>query len=332
MKAPYFWSAGLDPKSREAAPLTRLLLTPFAMLYLWGLRRKLARARPETAPIPVICIGNLTTGGAGKTPVTEAIRNRISSTGLRAASLSRGHGGAEAGPLKVDPTRHTSRDVGDEPLLLAASGEAWIGRNRPDAARAMAADGVDIIVMDDGHQNPSLKKDLTLIVIDAGAPFGNGHVLPKGPLREKVPEGLARADAVILMGEGPVPREVTTSGLPVLRAHLVPLAPPPPGPLVAFAGIGRPQKFFDSLAEAGGDVADAVPYADHHPYTPGDLNFLRRLAQDRAATLITTTKDHVRLPPEFRAEILPWPVTAAYDNIAALDAVLAPIFNHSGTP
>lgn len=326
MRAPHFWSAGLDPRSREAAPLTRLLLTPFAMLYLWGLRRKLARAMPEAVPVPVICIGNLTTGGAGKTPVTEAIRNRITARGLRAASLSRGHGGRERGPLKVDAAAHTYREVGDEPLLLAATGEAWIGRSRPEAARAMAAAGADVIVMDDGHQNPSLKKDLTFIVIDAGAPFGNGHVLPKGPLRERVPEGLARADAVVLMGEGPVPREVTASGLPVLRARLAPAEAPPPGPLVAFAGIGRPQKFFDSLAEAGGHVSDAVPFADHHPYSNGDLRFLRSLAHDHGARLVTTTKDHVRLPSEVRQEIHAWPVTAVFEDTAALDAVLAPLF------
>lgn len=325
MRAPYFWSAGLDPKSREAAPLTRLLLTPFSMLYLWGLRRKLARAVPDVAPIPVICIGNLTAGGAGKTPVTEAIRNRIIARGLRAASLSRGHGGRERGPLKVDAAAHTYREVGDEPLLLAGNGEAWIGRDRPEAARAMAADGVGVILMDDGHQNPSLKKDLTFIVIDAGAPFGNDEVLPKGPLRERVPEGLARADAVILMGEGAVPREVAASGLPVLRARLAPAEAPPPGPLVAFAGIGRPQKFFDSLAEAGGHLSDAVPFADHHPYSYGDLRFLRRLAHDHGARLVTTTKDHVRLPPEVRQEIHAWPVTAVFEDAAALDAVLAPL-------
>lgn len=326
MRPPYFWSAGLDPKSREAAPLTRLLLTPFSMLYLRLLRRKLARAVPEVAPVPVVCIGNLTTGGAGKTPVTEAIRNRIIARGLRAASLSRGHGGKERGPLKVDTATHTYRDVGDEPLLLSATGEAWIGRERPEAARAMAAAGAEIVVMDDGHQNPSLKKDITFIVIDAGAPFGNGHVLPKGPLREKVPEGLARADAVVLMGEGPVPPEVTASGLPVLRARLAPAEPAPPGPLVAFAGIGRPQKFFDSLKEAGGDVQDAIPFADHHPYSAADIKFLKSLAARDQARLITTTKDHVRLPPEVRQEIHAWPVTAVFEDITALDAVLAPIF------
>lgn len=277
--------------------------------------------------MPVICIGNLTTGGAGKTPVTEAVRAQLSAGGLRAASLSRGHGGSARGPLKVDAALHGFRETGDEPWLLAASGEAWIGRDRPDAARAMAADGVQVIVMDDGHQNPSLVKDLSLVVIDAGAPFGNGHVLPKGPLREPVAEGLARADAVVLVGDGPVPGAVAKSGKPVLRAALVPAAPPPTGPLVAFAGIGRPEKFFDSLTAAGAVLADAIPYPDHHPYSAGEIVYLQRHADDLGARLVTTSKDHVRLPEAARSAVTAWPVTLSFDDMAALDAVLAPIFN-----
>ncbi len=329
MKAPYFWSAGLDPASREAAPLTRALLTPLSWLYLAGFRRKLAQAAPERVSIPVICIGNLTAGGAGKTPVAEAVRSRINKLGVRAATLSRGHGGREAGPLKVDRARHTFRDVGDEPLLLAASGEAWIGRDRAAAARAMAAAGVGAAVMDDGHQNPSLAKDFTFIVIDAGAPFGNGHVLPKGPLREPVVSGLARADAVILMGDGPVPGSVAGCGKPVLRAHLKAAGPAPSGPLVAFAGIGRPEKFIDSLKAAGADLRDAVPFPDHHPYTAGDFRLLKQLASRDGARLITTSKDHVRLAPELGADVLVFPVRAEFEAPEALDALLAPIFKRS---
>lgn len=326
MKAPAFWAGGLDPRSREAAPLTRVLLTPLSWLYLWGLRRKLAKTQPAKAGIPVICIGNLTAGGAGKTPMSEAVRGRINAMGVRAATLSRGHGGREAGPLRVDPASHSFRDVGDEPLLLAAAGEAWIGRERPVAAAAMAQAGLQAIVMDDGHQNPSLEKDLTLIVIDAGDPFGNGHVLPKGPLREPVAEGLARADAIVLMGEGEVPRLAATSGKPVVRARLAPAGPPPEGPLVAFAGIGRPQKFFDTLQAAGADLRDAVPFPDHHPYSAGDISMLRRFAAAEGARLITTSKDHVRLPPDFRSEVTAFPVEARFDDMAALDALLAPLF------
>jgi len=326
VKAPYFWSAGLDPSARDSAPMLRALLTPASWLYLWGFNRKLARAAPERVSVPVICIGNLTAGGTGKTPVAEAVRERITARGVRAATLSRGHGGREPGPLKVDPARHTFKDVGDEPLLLAATGEAWIGRDRVAAASAMEAAGVGAVLMDDGHQNPSLAKDFTFVVIDAGAPFGNGHILPKGPLREPAASGLARADAVILMGEGPVPSVAAQCGKPVLRARLEATGPAPAGPLVAFAGIGRPEKFLDSLKAAGGDIRDAVPYADHHPYTPNDLNFLRSLAKRDGARLITTAKDHVRLPPETRAEVRVFPVRAVFEDAAALDALLAPLF------
>lgn len=329
MKPPRFWSAGLDPSSREAAPLTRALLTPLSWLYLWGLNRKLSSAIPFHAPVPVICIGNLTTGGAGKTPVADSLRERITALGLRAATLSRGHGGKEPGPLKVDPAAHSFRETGDEPLLLAATGESWIGRDRAASATEMAKAGVQAILMDDGHQNPSLAKDFTFLVIDAGAPFGNRHVLPKGPLREPIASGLARGDAVILMGEGPIPGEVSASGKPTLRAHLEPAAPVPIGPLVAFAGIGRPERFFDSLKAQGADLRDAVPYDDHHPYSAGDLQFLRRLASAENARLVTTAKDHVRLPPEMRAETLVHPVKAVFEAPEALDALLAPLFKHT---
>jgi tetraacyldisaccharide 4'-kinase len=216
--------------------------------------------------------------------------------------------------------------------MLAATGESWIGKNRADAARAMAADGVDLIVMDDGHQNPSVAKDLSLIVIDAAAPFGNGHVLPKGPLREPVADGLARADGVILMGEGKELTAVQKSRLPVVRAGLAPAGDVPDGPLVAFAGIGRPVKFFDSLTEAGADLQDSVPYGDHHAYTASDLKFLHDLATRRGARLITTSKDHVRLPAEERARILVFPVEARFEDEAALTALLAPVLALGLTP
>jgi tetraacyldisaccharide 4'-kinase len=181
--------------------------------------------------------------------------------------------------------------------------------------------------MDDGHQNPSLFKDLSLVVIDAAAPFGNGFVIPKGPLREPVNTGLARADAVILMGDGPEPEAVTASNLPVLRANLKPLAPPPKGPLIAFAGIGRPEKFFDGLRKAGGEIIEDVGFGDHHTYSSSDMTYLRRLAEERGAQLITTAKDHARLSPEDREEIEVFNVEAVFDDTAALDALLAPVLD-----
>tara|TARA_R110001606_G_C15384837_1_gene650865 strand:+ start:2024 stop:3019 length:996 start_codon:yes stop_codon:yes gene_type:complete len=325
MKAPHFWSAGLDPRSREAAPLTRLLLSPLAFAYRLGVQAKLKKAVPVGVGIPVICVGNLTVGGVGKTPVVAAIRSALTARGMRAATLSRGYGGGAKGVVRVQSGTHTAADVGDEPLMLAASGESWIGRDRVAAARAMEADGVQVIVMDDGHQNPSLHKDLSIIVIDTAAPFGNGHLLPKGPLREPVADGLARAQGVVLMGEGDMPAPVQRAGPPALRAFVEPVDAMPEGPLVAFAGIGRPIKFFDALKAAGADLREAVGYGDHHVYTEGELKFLHKLATHHGARLITTTKDHVRLSQSEQRRVLAFPVAARFEDAGALDALLDPI-------
>ncbi|MEO0467029.1 MAG: tetraacyldisaccharide 4'-kinase, partial [Pseudomonadota bacterium] len=218
---------------------------------------------------------------------------------------------------------HTAADVGDEALMLTDSGESWIGRSRPHAVEAMAAAGVDVVIMDDGHQNPSLEKTLSLVAIDSAAPFGNGYCLPKGPLREPVAGGLSRSDAVLIVGDGPIPRLVLESGKPVLRARLQPTTKAPQGPLVAFAGIGRPQKFFDSLKNAGAQVAEGVGYGDHQTYSPSDLSFLSRLAEDHEARLITTEKDFARLPSSQRDSILIWPIEAAFEDPSALDGLVA---------
>ena len=167
MKEPRFWSREVDPRSREGAPLTRLLFTPLAMLYARTTANRIARTDPWVAPIPVICVGNLTAGGSGKSPVVAALREKLSRDDLRVATLSRGYGGSNKGPHQVDPETDIATDVGDEPLMLAQTGEAWIGVDRVETARLMAASGVDLIIMDDGHQNPSLHKDLSLVVVDA---------------------------------------------------------------------------------------------------------------------------------------------------------------------
>lgn len=322
MRPPRFWDGGLDPRAREAAPLTRALLTPFAAIYAYFVARRIARTRPAEAGVPVICVGNLTLGGVGKTPLVAAIRARLAAKGLRVASLSRGYSGRKPGPLQVNTVVHSARDVGDEPLMLAASGEAWIARDRAAGAKAMARDGVELIVMDDGHQNPSLAKALSLVVMDAKDPVGNGHVFPKGPLREPVAAGLARADAIVMVGEGPVPNWLSASDLPVLRAKLQPTQAVPEGPLVAFAGIGRPEKLFDGLKSAGAELRDAIPYPDHHTYNARDLAYLRHLASDHGARLITTEKDVVRLPADMRTEVLAWPVDAVFADPTALDHLL----------
>lgn len=330
MKQPHFWSAGLDPKSRAAAPLTRALLTPLEALYLAAYRRKWQRALPHPAPVPVICVGNVTVGGVGKTPIVALLRERLTTAGHRAASLSRGHGGTLRGPVKVDVSRHTAREVGDEPLMLACSGESWIGRDRAGAAEAMAEDGVEVIIMDDGFQNPSLEKTASFLVIDSDAPFGNGHCLPKGPLREPVSMALARADLVLLTGIGPVPPGLERRDH--VRIEIVPRAKTPPsGPLIAFAGIGRPTKLFDSLSACGADLREGVGFDDHYVYKASDMNFLRKLASDHSARLITTEKDYVRLPADWRDDILTWPVEAEPgDGAERMDALLKSIVERIG--
>lgn len=325
MREPYFWRV-TDKHARASAPMTRLLLTPVSAAYAWAGQRRIAQAAPQDVGVPVVCVGNLTMGGAGKTPVTAAVRKRLAAKGLRAASLSRGYGGSDEGPLKVDPRQHTAATVGDEPLMLAATGEAWISKDRLAGASAMKADGVQAIVMDDGHQNPVLKKDISIVVIDASLPFGNGHVFPKGPLREPVALGLARADAVVLMGEGAPPPELRDFAKPILRAALAPLARLVPGRYVAFAGIGRPERFFDSLKRMEGvELAEAVPYPDHHVFEKADLDYLMKLVTERGGRLITTDKDHVRLPANMKTTVLRASVEARFEDEPALAALLAPV-------
>ncbi len=324
MREPRFWSGEVDPRSREAAPLLRFLLTPFAWIYAEATRRKIASATPLKVRPKVICVGNLTVGGVGKSPVVAALRAYFKkTTSYRVASLSRGYRGKLKGPLKVDPDLHTADDVGDEPLMLAALGETWIGADRAATGQVMSNEAVDVIVMDDGHQNPGLHKDLSIIVVDAATGFGNGYVIPKGPLREPIPAGLARADAVIVVGGGPLPLQLNECPVPVFRAKIAPVATPEPKPYVAFAGIGRPEKFFDTLTGLNVDLRDAVPFPDHHKFSAGDLDYLRRLAQDYGATLITTEKDFVRLTPEQRVGIATLPIMVQFDREADLDKMLA---------
>ncbi|MEM9180639.1 MAG: tetraacyldisaccharide 4'-kinase, partial [Pseudomonadota bacterium] len=230
MREPRFWSREVDPKSREAAPLLRFLLTPLAWGYGEVTRRKIRAAESLRVPAIVICIGNLTAGGVGKSPVVAGLRKRIQAMhGVRVATLSRGYKGRLKGPLQVDPAVHTAADVGDEPLMLAHSGESWIGADRAAAGQAMGDAGVEVILMDDGHQNPGLAKDLSIIVVDASAGFGNGYVIPKGPLRETVTDGLARADAIIVMGESGEPLVLHDAELPLYRGKITPTDTPAAG-------------------------------------------------------------------------------------------------------
>ncbi len=324
MNPPHFWSHGLDPYSREAAPFVRAMLTPLANIYAWAGARRLRKTESYRCAVPVICVGNVTIGGTGKSPLVAALRSWFAAKGIRAASLSRGYKGSLKGPLKVNAEFHSAAEVGDEPLMLGRKGESWIGANRAAAGKAMVEDGVELILMDDGFQNPQLYKDHSMLVIDSAAPFGNGHVIPKGPLREPVAAAEARAQSIVLVGSGTCP-EILKTTKPILRAHIQPLFPPPRGRLVAFAGIGRPAKFFDALISHGGEISESIPYADHHTYSEGDLKYLHALAAERGAKLITTEKDFVRLKDPQQTGITPWPIETVFESEEILSDIFAPI-------
>lgn len=315
------------------ASLTRALLRPASWIWAAVTARRIARAQPVDPGIPVICVGNLTMGGSGKTPIVREIVARLSARGVKAEILSRGHGGREYGPLKVDPTVHLASDVGDEPLMLARAGGVWVSRDRLAGARAADAAGAEALVMDDGYQNMSLAKALSLIVVDGETrdgewPFGDGAVFPAGPMREPLAAGLARADAVVLlMPTGlaePDPDLLRAFGsVPMLIARLEPLGPPPAGPQLGFAGVGKPWKVERSLVEAGCELVDFIPLPDHAAYDAALLNQLSSRAAAAGAGLVTTEKDWARLPPEWRDRVTAWPVRARFEDEAALDALLA---------
>lgn len=326
MRPPEFWQ---HKYGREAAPFSRTLLMPFGKIYAWAVSRRIAKTEPYDPGIPVICVGNATLGGTGKTPIAAAIMQRAQKKGLRTAILSRGYKGREKGPIPVTPA-HSAADVGDEPAMLARLGEVWIAAGRDDGARTAAAYGVRLLVMDDGHQNPLVKKTLSLLVVDAEMGFGNGYVVPAGPLREPSERALARADAVILMApyhgfQISDALKAELEGLPQIRAFLAPTHSAPPGPLLAFAGIGRPNKFFDALRREGGDVKDGIAFADHHKFKTEDILSLFDMAEEYGAQLITTEKDYVRLPQQFQPRILCWPVTAKFENEEILVRLIDPI-------
>jgi tetraacyldisaccharide 4'-kinase len=327
MRAPSFWN-------RRGA--VAVLLAPLGKLYGASVAFKAAHASPSRAPMPVICVGNLTAGGSGKTPVAIAIGEMLKAQGHKPVFLTRGYGGKAAAPVLVKP-HHGARIVGDEALLLARTAPTIVARDRAIGAARAAVAKADVLVMDDGHQNFALAKDLSLVVVDGGGGFQNGMVLPAGPLREPVAQGLKRADAVIIMGSrGRSPQDGHAAkrapGIPeldnfkglVLYAHLQPLPNDFAGRRVfAFAGIGRPRKFFDTLKAAGALVAGTQDFADHHNYDAQDLQGLRD--QAKGDLLVTTEKDLVRIPAEQRRGIAALAVEARFDDPAVLAALLARI-------
>ncbi|NWG45159.1 MAG: tetraacyldisaccharide 4'-kinase [Alphaproteobacteria bacterium] len=300
-------------------------LSPLGHLYDGAGAARWARATPASAPVPVLCVGNLTLGGTGKTPLALALADRLRARGRKPGFLTRGYGGRLEGPLAVDPSVHGAREVGDEPLLLAASAPTILARDRVAGAGLAPGLGIDCLIMDDGFQNPALAKTACVLVIDAEAGLGNGRVFPAGPLREAPGRGLARADLVILMGEGPGPRILAGWPGPVVRARL---APAPDAvrfrgrAVVAFAGIGRPAKFFSTLTGLGARLAGAHALADHAVPGEGFLSRLASAAEAAGAVLVTTAKDAVRLSPAWRARVDVLEVTVELEEEGPVEALL----------
>jgi len=271
------------------------MLSPASWTYGAVTRWKRTHASPFRAKAKVVCVGNLTSGGTGKTPIAIAVATLLRARRLHTTMLSRGYGGRLGRPTIVDALAHTAADVGDEALLLAAAGRTIVARNRRRGAELADSLSTDVIVMDDGYQNFTLSKDLSILVVDAETGFGNGRVLPAGPLREPVGEGLARADAVVLVGEG-WPALPGFAG-PVFRVRIVPRGGSELSGrrLVAFAGIGRPEKFFATLRTLGAELVASRVFPDHHAFRPREILQLKKKAKNEDAMLITTEKDYARL-------------------------------------
>jgi tetraacyldisaccharide 4'-kinase len=301
------------------------LLSPIAALYAGTTARRMARPG-QRLPLPVICCGNATAGGAGKTTVALDLGERLKARGLAAHFLLRGYGGRLKGPARVDLASHDSRAVGDEALLLAAIAPTWVSADRAAGGAAAQAAGAQAIIMDDGLQNPTLEKSLSLLIIDGSYGFGNGRVIPSGPLREPVFAAAARCQAAVLIGEDETGALAQLpADLPVLRARLVPgpeAAVLAGKPVVAFCGIANPRKFFATLQEAGAVLAARHPFADHYPFDDQEIRDILAEAEKLRATPVTTRKDIVRIPPALRTGIQVVSIALAWDDPAAIEALL----------
>ena len=312
MNPPSFWQAeGWAPRA----------LSPLSMLVSRATARRVGRAGWQ-APVPVLCCGNAGVGGAGKTTVALDLGARLRARGVVVHFLTRGYGGRVRGVVRVEPGRHDAALVGDEPLLLAAVAPTWVGADRSAAAREAVAGGAAALVMDDGLQNPGLVKSMSLLVVDGGAGFGNGRVLPAGPLREPVAAAAARCRAAVLVGADRAGVSAKLTALPVLQAALQPEGSLAGQRVFGFCGIARPDKFRETLVEAGAELAGWAAFPDHHRFSAAELARVLRDAEQARARAITTRKDAARLPASVRHSVDVLGVRLVWCDDARIEALL----------
>jgi len=315
LKTPDFWyrSKGSSPSVIE------YLMAPISLLYQYGHRINLRTTQSNSVDIPVICIGNVTVGGSGKTPVSIAINTIIKERNLFDAPffLTRGYGGTEPGPRRIE-VHEDAKTVGDEPLLLASHSNTIVSVNRYRGSQLVQELGGDCIIMDDGLQNQSLSKSVSFIVINGKMGLGNEKTIPAGPLREPIDTAILRCDAIIMIGQDERDiKDKIPEHIPMFRAEIKPsqgVQPDKGQNYIAFSGIAYPQKFFDTLEKSGYNVIESKSFSDHHAFTDHEIETLKTLANDRSAQLITTEKDYVRLPQNVQQDIKTLPVTLVWDN------------------
>ncbi|WP_090876379.1 tetraacyldisaccharide 4'-kinase [Bauldia litoralis] len=322
----FWWRARPGPAALALWPISKI----------WGQSSAMRMNKPPLfrPPVPVICVGNFVVGGAGKTPTAIALARIARRQGLKPGFLASGYGGSEAGPMMVDAATDTADRVGDEPLLLAAVAPTAIGKDRAASARILLEHGVTVIIMDDGFQNPTLAKDVSFACVDAGAGIGNGMMIPSGPLRAPLDLQLRRADALIVIGDGdradPLIRAAARSGRPTLRAALKPVRVREwrKTPILAFAGIGRPEKFFASLRDIDAPLTETVGFPDHHRFDVAEAGRLLAKADAGNLRLVTTEKDLIRLKgatgrlADLRDRAEAFPIVLEFENPVAADEMV----------
>ena len=318
MREPWFWQ-----DNSVIAQVIRTGLYPFSRAYQAAHKLRWKFAKPARAPIPIICIGNASLGGVGKTPFASMLYELLADGFENRCFLLRGYGGDLKGPLKADPSKHDASQIGDEALMLALRGDVYVSRSRRHGAQMAADNRANLIIMDDGFQNPSLEKSVSILLVAPRRKGESPHIFPAGPWRESLPDAKARADIVVYVSEQKDDAIATSnkdSGS--FAAWLEPKENLPPQRCLAFCGIGRPEKFFETLKSADFDLAESISYPDHYQYSPQDLEGLLKRSQELNAKLITTEKDSVRLPHDFLEDVSILPVVMRVNKPDLLTAAI----------